>query len=271
MTGLRAARLPSLHRFGPALSLILAVAAAGHVGSVFAVQAEAPLVTDRPDFTESTATVAPGRFQVEAGYTFTRSGELEAHTLGELLVRIGAQSWAELRLGLNSFTWVDAPGLDVSGLEDIEVGAKIGLLRPGPSASRSTPEIALLAGTTLPTGDDRLGQDELQPGGTLALAWSLSERLALGSNLGGAYLSEEGDRFWELSGSAALGYGLTERLGAYLEVFGFVPEARANSSFFNGGFTFLVTPGVQADTRGGLRLDESGPDYFLGAGLSWRR
>ncbi|MFQ5990494.1 MAG: hypothetical protein ACE5K9_11330 [Candidatus Methylomirabilales bacterium] len=33
-----------------------------------------PLVTDRPDFTESTETVAPGRFQIEAGYTFSRPG-----------------------------------------------------------------------------------------------------------------------------------------------------------------------------------------------------
>ena len=33
-----------------------------------------PLVTDRPDFTESAVGVPIGRVQIEAGYTWTRKG-----------------------------------------------------------------------------------------------------------------------------------------------------------------------------------------------------
>ncbi|MCL7971660.1 MAG: hypothetical protein M8866_06160, partial [marine benthic group bacterium] len=52
-------------------------------------QEDDPMITDRPDFTESASTVAPGRFQFELGYTFTRSGSENRHNFGELLVRLG--------------------------------------------------------------------------------------------------------------------------------------------------------------------------------------
>ena len=46
-------------------------------------QADTPLSTDRPDFTEGPSPVAAGRFQLEAGYTFTREDRDDHHPLGE--------------------------------------------------------------------------------------------------------------------------------------------------------------------------------------------
>ncbi len=52
-----------------------------------------PLITDRPDFTESTEAVPAGHLQLEAGYTFTFDREgtdrTRHHTAPELLFRIG--------------------------------------------------------------------------------------------------------------------------------------------------------------------------------------
>ena len=39
-----------------------------------AVAGDDPLVTDRPDFTESAVTVTRGRTQIEMGYTFSQFG-----------------------------------------------------------------------------------------------------------------------------------------------------------------------------------------------------
>ncbi len=72
--------------------------------------AQEALVTDRPDFTESTETVKLGRFQLEGGYTFTRIDNNKEHTLGELLLRIGARQRLELRIGISSYALTRSPG-----------------------------------------------------------------------------------------------------------------------------------------------------------------
>lgn len=95
----------------------------------------------------------------------------------------------------------------------------------------------------------------------------------MGSNLNYAYLSEEGDRFHQFSGSLALGYKLTEKWGTYIEYFGFVPASKdgPNKSFFDGGFTYLVNDDLQLDARAGIgAFNGESPDYFVGIGMSWR-
>src|SRR5215207_9327340 len=65
-----------------------------------------PLVTDRPDFTESPATVGQGVVQLETGYTFTTdsAGGLRTtnHSFPESLWRIGMLAdWLEFRIVWN--------------------------------------------------------------------------------------------------------------------------------------------------------------------------
>src|SRR3972149_2072098 len=60
-----------------------------------------PLVTDRPDFTESTVTVGLGGVQLEMGYTYTRDeasgGNTTEHPFPETLLRVGMlANWLEL-------------------------------------------------------------------------------------------------------------------------------------------------------------------------------
>ncbi len=228
-------------------------------------------MSDRPDFTESASTVAPGRFQLEAGYTFSDAGEEETETAGELLVRIGLGRRSELRLGLNSYRRIDGPGGQISGFEDTSLGVKIGL-RPAPEAG-SSPAVALLLSTTLPTGSSELREPHPQPKALLALSWGLGADWALGANLGYVYASAGGRRFTELSGSLSLARSLGESLGAYVEVFGFSrtdgggPDTRS----VNSGVTLLLARDLQLDARVGFGLNREADDYFAGAGVVWRR
>lgn len=232
-----------------------------------------PLVTDRPDFTESTETVSPGRLQLEAGYTFTRNEDDREHALGELLLRVGLWQQVELRLAGNSFVWVDSPEGDAHGFEDTSLGVKVKLVDGSERFELIRPSVAFILATTLPTGDDDFGEDTLQPEVKLALAWDHSERLSLGSNLNYAYPSESEDHFHQFSGSLALGYALIERWGSYIEYFGFVPESEdgPKASFFNGGITYLINDDLQLDARAGVGVfNGDSPDYFTGLGVSWR-
>ena len=231
-----------------------------------------PLVTDRPDFTESASTVAPGRFQFELGYTFTRAGDENRHNFGELLARIGILSWLEGRLGINSFSVLRDPAADREGLEDLTLAFKSILYRKPEESSAAVPQVALLFGLDLPTGDEEFGSNEVQPGAKTAAEWDLCDRFVLATNLGWAYLRSDGERFHQGVGSLVLGYSISEPLSAYFEWYGLFPENRGGGSnhYLNTGLAWRLGPNLQLDWRIGLGLQDLDPNWFTGVGLSFR-
>lgn len=230
------------------------------------------LVTDRPDFTESTATIPQGHFQIEGGYTFTRQGDEEASSLGELLLRVGAGERVEARFGIGSYGQVDTgvPGSStLSGYEDPFVGVKIGLNASDPNLlPPGRPQMALLLSTSVPVGSDELTSDEWQPEGKLALAWDLTDFLSLSSNLIYGYPSDGEERFHQFGATLSTAFSLTDRLGAFVEAYGFNKESLNGSSttYLNGGLTFGVSNDVQLDIRVGAGLDDPSPNWFAGIG-----
>ncbi|MFN2384638.1 MAG: transporter [Gemmatimonadota bacterium] len=230
-----------------------------------------PLVTDRPDFTESAVTVGTGRVQLEGGYTLARVDDLTEHALGEVLLRIGLGPRAELRLAPGSFVWTEGDTDDASGLDDGTLGAKLVLAAP-PGARGLRPAAALLLSTSVPTGAAAFGENAWQPEAKLALAWELSDRLALAANVGAAAASEAGERFGQGTGSLTAALALTPRLGGYVEGYGFLPAGPdgADAGYLNSGLTLLFGPDVQLDARIGIGFSAAEPDVFLGVGASRR-
>ncbi|HEX6900043.1 MAG TPA: transporter [Thermoanaerobaculia bacterium] len=234
-----------------------------------------PLVADRPDFTESTLTIAPGHFQVEGGATFSRFGDEESLSLGEILVRIGTGERVETRLGIGSYSRID-PGFagagTVSGYEDPFVGIKVRLnesdsnLRPP-----GRPAVSLLFSTSIPVGDDELTADEWQPEGKLLLAWDLPW-FSLSSNLIYGYPVDGDERFHQFGATLSAGFSLTDRIGMYVETFGFNKEGVDGSStqYIDSGLTFSVSNDLQLDARVGIGLDDPSPNWFAGIGAAVR-
>lgn len=237
-----------------------------------AAQTEEPLVSDRPDFTESPGTIAPGRVQVEGGITRQESGEEEALSVGEILVRIGLGERLEARLGVGSWTRVDLPGSRLDGYEDPTVGVKVRLATPPDGAPRSRPAAGLILGTTIPAGSSELTSDEWEPEAVLALAWTLTDRLSLGANLGVAFPTVDGDRFDQFLASATLGIAATDRLGIFVETFGFSEEEPGGEAtqYVDGGVTFSLTDDLQLDARIGFGLNDPSPERFVGVGAAVR-
>lgn len=236
--------------------------------------AQAPeLVTDRPDQTESAAVVPAGAVQVETGASLERHPDgAESVALGSTLVRVGLAPRLELRLGWDG--WIDerfAGG--AGGAGDGEVGLKVRLWDEG----GGRPEAALLAGVGVPVGERRLTSDRYDPALRLSFAHTLTEELGLGYNLGMRWASEPGaagavETFSAFEYTAALGFALTPRLGAFAELFGEVPVdgpgGAAHSA--DGGLTWLLADRLQLDLAGGVGLSDAAPDWFVGAGVSVR-
>lgn len=255
-------------RLGAAALAWFGVALAATPGS--AQQNVEPIVTDRPSFTESPATVGEGRVQLEAGYTLARASGTTGHTLGEILIRIGLDAPAELRIGLDSYAWSRGPAGARSGFTDTSLGLKIRLADGGSGPAH--PSLGLLLASTLPTGNDPFfGKAAVQPEAKLAAGWTLGDRTTLDSNLNYAYISDDGARVHRLATSLVLARAWTERIGSYIEGYGFVPRdvARDDVVYVNGGLTYLLAPLLQLDLRVGLRVADP-DDRFAGIGIAYR-
>ena len=233
-----------------------------------------PMVTDRPDATESAVTVAVGVFQLESGYTFDEVNGATIHNLGEILLRVGVADILELRFGVNSYQWARAPTAIEQGLQDSTIGLKLRLVDNGGKTGLGSPQVALLASTSLPTGSSLVSQDKVQPEMRLSVGWDLSKRLALGTNLFYTYTNDitVDKRSHQAGTTLSLGIALTDRWGAYAEYFGAYTMVRdgPREDYVNGGITFLVESDFQLDARIGYGLNGLEDDFFVGFGNSVR-
>lgn len=221
-----------------------------------AAQPTAPLVTDRPDFTESGVVVPLGHVQVEAGVTLTDGDHLAGP---ELLVRWTPLPRVELRLGAPDY--IDAAS--ASGFGDPSVGVKVQL---GPIAQW---DLGVIASVSLPLGDDAFSSGSVDPEVIVTTAHPLGGRFDVGAQVGAARDgSADG---WLGSGTLVLGAALSERWGAFAELAATVPERGGAEVLRHAGLTYALTPTVQLDAHVGLGLTEAAPASLVGVGVSIRR
>lgn len=240
-----------------------------------------PIVTDRPDQTESAVVVPQGLVQIEAGAGVEASDdagvEEELVQLPATLVRYGLAPGLELRFGWDGWLaeQVEIGGLDSdeTGAGDPSLGAKLELAEE----RGCRPRMALIAGATLPTGEAGLGSERIDPSFRLSAAHTLTDGAGFGWNLGSTWTTEadgsgELDTLSVLDYTAALGFGLSERASAFVELFGAVPLSAPGGPehLLDGGFTYLSRDNLQLDVSAGVGLSDDAPDWLAGCGLSIR-
>lgn len=236
---------------------------------------DAPLVTDRPDFTEASSSVGRGVVQLEIGYTYTLddngTDQTISHTYPEPLFRIGVLAdWLELRIAQN-VTSESIDGISQTGADDLYLGTKIALT----PQEGLLPEMALIPQMTVPSGDDAFSAHEVLPGANWIYGWEINDFLSTAGStqFNSAIDDGSGEAYTEWAQSWTVAYGLTEKVGAYTEWFAFFPHSADTAKpehFFNGGFTYLINNNIQWDVRGGVGLNDAAYDYFFGTGLSIR-
>jgi Putative MetA-pathway of phenol degradation len=234
--------------------------------------AKDPLITDRPDFTESAFVVGRGTVQLEGGATYGDFGAESATTLPELLVRWGITRRVELRFLTPTYAWLDGTDGSTSGFLNMALGAKIALNDGEGDGFWGRTGAALLVATTVPTGSSALSSDELQPTATLSLAWELSEAVGFGTNIGWARPEEDGRRFNTFFASVAAGVGVAKNTSVFFELVFFDRERDRgpSTSTFQTGVTYLVNPDFQLDLRVARRIGSEGADLLVGIGASAR-
>ncbi len=239
-----------------------------------------PIITDRPDFTESSVTVGRGVVQLEGGYTYFYDsdtvGSDKIHSFPETLLRVGVLAdWLELRVGwsyLEETTHVFGDGRTVAtGSDDMYLGMKFALT----GQAGILPEMALVPQMRVPTGSSEFSAREVLPGLNWIYGWEINDWLSVGaqSQLNRKLDDETNEPYEEFSQSLTVNYRAIDRVGAYTEWFVFAPdgaESNHNEHYADGGVTFLVTDNFQLDARAGVGLNAAAADMFAGLGFAFR-
>lgn len=227
------------------------------------------LVTDRPDFTESSDVVIPGLVQFESGLTYeadTRDGVRTRNlSVPGALLRIGVAPRVELRLGGDGFLWQSIGELSATGFSDVEVGVKIRLL----DQQRAGIDLALIPMASLPLGGDGFTSGGIDP--TLKVTWarSVPAGFDVSGNVNLASVTDEAGRFTQRAVSVSVGHDLFGRWGAFVEGYAFTPMERDAPAgvTLNGGVTCAVGRDLQFDVEMGKGVTAAAPDWFVGFGF----
>lgn len=223
------------------------------------------ILTDRPDQTESSSTVPKKSLQIESGLLlkFAEEGDLSVRefAIPTTLFRYGITNGIELRVS-NQYINIKEKNTsnEISGISDLEIGTKVRIYKKEDSKT----EVAFLSHLVLPTGTKEVSFEKVGTINKLAVSHELSDHIGLGYNVGYSYLGFDNGFF---TYSLALGIGVTEKVGMYVEVYGNIGLLDEHLTNMDAGITYLLKDNFQLDFSFGTGINYT--MNYLSAGFSW--
>ncbi len=223
------------------------------------------MITDRPDFTESAVVIPANMVQIESGAEYADLRSREEFSYPNALARIGIGYNLEIRFGFSGWIHLTENAESENHFNDLLLEAKYQIT----NAHASVP-MAILLVSTLPTGDSEVSVGRAELGVIFAISHELDDRLGLAVNLGAVSVDDGEGRELLALASLALGVGLSDHLGAFVEGFAEMPQGEPWQPVLDGGLTFLVMHEAQLDLYLGKGLNARAGDWRVGAGVSFR-
>lgn len=233
-------------------------------GSTSIAQDLAPISTDRPDQTESPYITPPGYFQVETGFSYENDQGNWTIQTPTILSKYGFNERCELRL-ITEYGGAGRGNTSATGIQPLAVGFKSRLL----DERNFFPMVSVICQLTTPfLSDKKFKPSYYSPSFRFLLQNRLSERVSIGYNLGAEWDGETAQPTFIYTVTTAI--TLTNRMGCFIEAFGFAPQKEIARHQADGGFTYLFSDNAQLDISGGIALTDNGADYFTSLGFSFR-
>lgn len=229
----------------------------------------AELVTDRPDFTESSEIAPKGWLQWESGFSWYREGVNRSAVLGAPLLRFGLTKRLELRLSTDGYLRERGEGVDIrAGKADGGIGFKFKFL----DESKYLPAMSIISSMSVPNGHEFFTCGHYDPLTKLTFAKELFWGFEASGNINFAALSDEKGRWNQNAYTLSIGHGFTERFGGYWEVYTFNSDERDGFrlTMFQTGLTMAIGKHSQLDVSVGKSLTAHGPDGMIAFGWATR-
>jgi len=232
--------------------------------SVFAQENEVvELIGDRPDQTESAFIVPKGYFQFEDGFLYeNETSEIQNISYSSMLLRYGLFKNFELRFateyGMTKSTGFD----DIKGFSPFSIGAKIHVNEE----DGWIPQIAFLTHINIAkTGAKEFLQDYHSAQMAMTFNHTINKSWSVGYSIGVEYLPDV--NYSVGTYTFVSGFSISEKVGAFVEVYGDFSKYAYADNKINGGVTFLVLPNLQFDVAGGFGLSQYSANNYFGVGL----
>jgi len=260
-----------MQRYSRTFLLVAAMSALG--GAVCSAQtATVPeLITDRPDFTESSEVVGDRAVQIESGLTIEQAEPaLHQVTAPQVLVRYGLGRRVELRVASDGYVsqTVRTPEGHVrtGGRSDAEIGAKVKFL----DAPRAGVDMAVIGSLSLPLASAGFGTTRYDPGIKLTAARDLPNGFGVSANVNAVAVTGAAGREWTREASVSVGHALAGPFGAYWEGFGTLTGGGCDCTL-NTGATMAIGANAQIDMEVGHGVSGAAHGWFVGVGFAVRR
>lgn len=242
---------------------------------------------DRPDKTESPHTVDAGHFQMETGvlaYTYDRrnpdysGNSVHGYSVASSLLKVGLANYWDFQVGIDPYihnrTYDQATNTTevADGFGDVTLRMKFALL--GNDSGKFAFGVMPFVSIPTKTGD-AIGSDYYSAG--IIFPFSVE----LPKDWGIAGMTQATVAHNELSASGyhpefintlSLSYGITDRLGSYLEFYSEVSNEKGVPwvGTVDAGTTFAVTDNIIVDAGINMGVTRSADDYNPFVGFSWR-
>ncbi|HYV91476.1 MAG TPA: transporter [Chitinophagales bacterium] len=243
--------------------LMIGVLIAGSDTKLFG-QDITPIQTDRPDQTETPFTVPKNHFQVENGFSVEQTDNItKSFTEPSTLFKYGLNDHFEVGL-ITEFTTIKS-NLTIFGLSPVTVRFKEKIT----DEKGVLPTTSFIGYLTIPHfATDNLKVTYFAPAFRFTMQHTLSEKISIGYNLGAERDGESAEPAFIYT--LTTGYSISDKVGAYAEIYGFVPQSSKADHRFDCGLNYLLRTNILLDISGGTGLTHNAPDYYLALGFSFR-
>jgi len=227
--------------------------------------AQEQIETDRPDQTESPATVPHRYLQAETGFMYEKvHNDAQNIYHPTLLWRYGITPHVEFRLQTD-FTTESRVGRRISGLSPVAVGFKTSLIK----SKGFIPDISFVGHLTLAelaTAD--LQSTYVAPDFRFLFRHAFSDHFELSYNLGAEWNGETPDA--SALYTIAASYKAADHLSLFAEFYGYLNKYESADHRFDAGAMLLLNQNFSLDISAGAGLFELSPSYFVSGGFSYR-
>lgn len=224
-----------------------------------------PIQTDRPDQTECAYIVPARHFQIETGLIYEKLNAVEkTFVYPTVLWKYGVNEKFEVRL-ITELQTQKTQDNKLTGFSPVAVGFKTKLAEE----KGIVPLTSFIAHLSIPgIASNNFKATYFAPSFRFTMQHTLSSKISLGYNLGAEWDGETGEPIFIYTLTS--GTSLSEKVGAYIEVYGFAPQQKRPDHRADGGLTFFPKPNIMLDISGGFGISNNVPDYYGSIGFSIR-
>ena len=244
--------------------VVLGIIANNYSNNLFA-QTLPSIQLDRPDQTECPFITPKKYIQIENGFTIeNRTNNQKSYIYPTTLWNYGVNEKFELRL-ITEFVSERNLGKVETGISPIVLGFKTSLFEE----KGILPKTSFIGHiTTSKIGSKKFQTENIAPSFRFTMQHTITEKISLAYNLGAEWNGETPEQTYIYT--LTTGVSLTNKIGCYAEVYGFINDYNRPDHRFDGGLTYLINDDFIADISSGFGIKTSELKNYVSLGISYR-